>query len=64
MINTFCQNLPESKIHQIKLILKQILTDLKAQNYSNVPIICEDKLLPLMGLNLSDYLSSSANFKT
>jgi len=64
MINTFSKNLPESKIHQIKLILKQILTDLKAQNYSNVPIICEDKLLPLMGLNLSDYLSSSANFKT
>jgi len=64
MINTFSKNLPASKIHQIKSILKQILTDLKAQKYSNVPIICEEKLLPLIGLNLSDYLSSNENFKT
>ena len=57
MINTFSKNLPESKIHQIKLILNQVLTDLKAQNYSNFPIICEEKLLPLLGLSLVDYLS-------
>lgn len=64
IINTFSQNLPESKIHQTKSILKEILTDLKAQRYSNVPKICEDKLLPLLGLNLSDYLSSNEKFKT
>jgi tetratricopeptide (TPR) repeat protein len=57
MINTFSQNLSESDINQIKSILKQILRDIKAQNYSNLTIICEEKLLPLMNLNLSDYLS-------
>lgn len=63
-INTFSENLPESKIHQTKLILKEILTDLKSQQYTNVSKIFEDQLLPLLGLNLANYLSSSQHFKS
>ena len=55
MTNTVTKDLPETKIHQIKWMLKQVLSDLKSQNFSNLTITLEEKLLPLMGLNLSDY---------
>jgi len=57
MVDTFSKKLHESTVQQIKLLLKQALIDLKAQNYSDLSILLEEELLPLLDLSLANHFS-------